>query len=66
MSSYLKTGELASVLRTYMRCREALANEFSSPPSIETESIYLESVRAATELSERKPKGNRTCWGLIR
>jgi DNA-binding SARP family transcriptional activator len=51
MSCYPKAGELASVLRTYMRCREALANEFSSPPSIETESIYLESVRAATELS---------------
>ncbi len=51
MSCYLKVGELASVLRTYMRCREALANEFSSPPSIETENIYLESVRAATELS---------------
>ena len=51
MSCYLKTGELASVLRTYMRCREALASEFSSPPSIETESIYLESARAATELS---------------
>lgn len=51
MSCYLKAGELASVLRTYMRCREALANEFSSPPSIETESIYLESMRAATELS---------------
>ncbi len=52
MSCYLKTDELASVLRTYMGCREALASEFSSPPSIETESIYLESVRAATELSE--------------
>ncbi|MGH8767877.1 MAG: bacterial transcriptional activator domain-containing protein [Burkholderiales bacterium] len=50
MSCYLKVGELASVLRTFMRCREALANELSSPPSIETESIYLESVRAATEL----------------
>ena len=51
MSWYLKAGELASVLRTYMRCREALANELSSPPSIETESIYLESARVATELS---------------
>lgn len=51
MSCYLKAGELASVLRTYMRCREALASEFASPPSIETESIYLESMRAATELS---------------
>ncbi len=51
MSCYLKRGELAGVLRTYLRCREALANELSSPPSIETESIYLESVRAATKLS---------------
>ena len=51
MSCYLKAGELASVLRTYTRCREALANELSCPPSIETENIYLESVRAATELS---------------
>ena len=51
MSCYLKAGEFASVLRTYTRCREALANELSCPPSIETENIYLESVRAATELS---------------
>lgn len=51
MSCYLKAGEFAGVLRTYARCREALANEFSSPPAIETENIYLESLRAATELS---------------
>ena len=51
MSCYLKAGEFASVLRTYACCREALANELSCPPSLETENIYLESVRAATELS---------------
>ena len=51
MSCYLKAGEFASVLRTYTRCREALARELSCPPSLETENIYFESVRAATELS---------------
>lgn len=51
MSCYLKAGEFASVLRTYKRCRDALANEFSSPPSIETENIYHEGVRAAAALT---------------
>jgi DNA-binding SARP family transcriptional activator len=64
MSCYLKVGELASVLRTYMRCREALANEFSSPPSIETENIYLESVRAAIELSGAQAARQSHLMGL--
>ena len=51
MSCYLKAGEFASVLRTYKRCRDALANEFSSPPSVETQNIYREGVRAASALS---------------
>jgi len=54
MSCYLKAGEFASVQRTYTRCREALARELSCPPSLETENIYFESVRAATELSREQ------------
>jgi DNA-binding SARP family transcriptional activator len=51
MSCYLKEGEVSRVVRTYQRCREALAKGLAATPSIETESIYLESMRAATELS---------------
>jgi len=57
MSCYLNLGEFASVCRTYMRCRGALANDLRSPPSLETERIYLESVRAATGLSGTQNAG---------
>lgn len=51
MSCYLKEGEVAGVVRTYLRCREALAKGLAARPSIETERLYLEAKRTATELS---------------
>jgi DNA-binding SARP family transcriptional activator len=51
MSCYLKEGEVAGVVRTYLQCREALAKGFAATPSIETERLYLEGMRAASELS---------------
>ena len=50
MCCYLKSGEFASVLRIYARCREALAHGLATPPSAETEHIYHESLRAAAAL----------------
>jgi LuxR family maltose regulon positive regulatory protein len=47
MSCYLKRGELASVLGTYRRCREALAKGLSAPVSGETQRLYVEAVHAA-------------------
>jgi DNA-binding SARP family transcriptional activator len=49
MGCYLKRGELAEVARTYNRCREALAKGLAMPPSMETERLYIEGVRGATE-----------------
>ena len=49
MSCYLKEGEVAAVVRTYVRCREALAKGLATTPSIETERLYLE-VKQASEL----------------
>lgn len=51
MSCYLKEGEVAEVVRTYLRCREALAKGLAAAPSIETERLYLEGKRASAELS---------------
>jgi DNA-binding SARP family transcriptional activator len=51
MSCYLKEGEVAGVVRTYLRCREALAKGLAATPSIETGRLYLEGMRAASELS---------------
>lgn len=51
MSCYLKEGEVAGVVRTYLRCREALAKGLAATPSMETERLYLEGKRASDELS---------------
>ena len=51
MSCYLKKGEVAGVVRTYVRCREALAKGLAARPSFETERLYLEGKRASAELS---------------
>lgn len=51
MSCYLNTGEFACVLRTYLRCREALAKGLATTPSMETERLYIEGVRGTTGLS---------------
>jgi DNA-binding SARP family transcriptional activator len=47
MNCYLKRGEFASALGTYLRCREALTKGLSAPISSETERLHLEALRAA-------------------
>ena len=49
MSCYLTRGEFASVLSTYLRCREALAKGLSAPVSSETERLRLEALRAVDQ-----------------
>ena len=49
MSCYLKRGEFAGVLGTYLRCREALAKGLAAPVSSETEHLYLEALRAVDQ-----------------
>ncbi|HEV8646617.1 MAG TPA: BTAD domain-containing putative transcriptional regulator [Burkholderiales bacterium] len=63
MSCYLKEGEVAGVVRTYLRCREALAKGLAATPSIETERLYLEGMRAATEPSAAKATGQSHPFG---
>ena len=59
MSCYLKRGELASVLGTYRRCREALAKGLCAPVSSETEQLYLEALHAThqriSQVESRSP-----------
>lgn len=50
MSCYLKRGELASVLSTYRRCREALVKGLCASVSCETEQLYLEALHATHPL----------------
>lgn len=50
MSCYLKRGELASVLSTYRRCREALVKGLCASVSSETEQLYLEALHATHPL----------------
>lgn len=47
MSCYLMRGEIAAVVRTYTRCREALAKGLAMRPSVETNRVYLQGVDAA-------------------
>ena len=47
MSCYLKRGEFASALGTYLRCCEALTKGLSAPISRETERLHLEALHAA-------------------
>ena len=39
MSFYLKQGELAGAMRTYLRCHEALAKELAATVSSEIERL---------------------------
>jgi DNA-binding SARP family transcriptional activator len=55
MSCYLKQGEFASAMGTYLRCREALAKGLASPVSCETERLYLEASVAAAERGITQP-----------
>jgi LuxR family maltose regulon positive regulatory protein len=55
MGCYLKRGEIASALATYLRCREALARGLSAPVSSDTARLYLQALHAA----ERTPHANR-------
>jgi DNA-binding SARP family transcriptional activator len=57
MSCYLKRGEIAGAMRTYLRCREALAKGLAAPISSETERLYLEASRAAAEREITQPAG---------
>ena len=60
MSCYLKRGELASVLSTYRRCREALVKGLCASVSSETEQLYLEALHATHPLivqSESRKSG---------
>ena len=63
MSCYLKQGEIAEVVRTYLQCREALAKGLAATPSIETERLHLEGMRAAAELSGAKAAGPSRLFG---
>jgi DNA-binding SARP family transcriptional activator len=51
MNCYLKRGEFASALGTYLRCREALTKGLSAPISSETERLHHEALRAADKRS---------------
>jgi DNA-binding SARP family transcriptional activator len=64
MSCYLKEGEVAGVVRTYLRCREALAKGLAATPSIETERLYLEGMRAINELNGAQAAGQSYLLGL--
>ena len=55
MSCYLKQGEFAGAMGTYLRCREALAKGLAAPISSETERLYLEASRAAAERGITQP-----------
>ena len=60
MSCYLKRGELAGVLGTYLRCREALAKGLSASVSSETERLYREALHEADRgitQADRLPPG---------
>ncbi len=46
MRGYLLMGEHSSVLRSYRRCLEAMNKGLGIQPSIATQEIYLEAVRA--------------------
>ena len=50
MSCYLNCGELASVLSTYRRCREALVKGLCASVSSETEELYLEALHVTHPL----------------
>jgi DNA-binding SARP family transcriptional activator len=63
MSCYLKEGEVAGVVRTYLRCREALAKGLAATPSIETERLYLEGMRAINELNGAQAAGQSYLMG---
>lgn len=49
MNSYLKRSEFSSVLRTYQRCREALTKGLAASASEETQRLYFEALRAASQ-----------------
>ena len=46
MSCYLNKGEVAAVARTYLRCQEAMAKGLGTTPSVETDRLYREALRA--------------------
>ena len=46
MSCYLNKSEMAAVARTYLRCQEAMAKGLGTAPSVETERLYREALRA--------------------
>lgn len=47
MNCYLKRGEFASALGTYLRCREALTKGLCAPTSSETERLRLDALSAS-------------------
>ncbi|HXF16622.1 MAG TPA: BTAD domain-containing putative transcriptional regulator, partial [Burkholderiales bacterium] len=47
MGCYLKQGEIARALDTYVRCREALAKGLSAAVSCETARLYVQVLREA-------------------
>jgi len=47
MGCYLKQGEVARALDTYVRCREALAKGLSAAVSCETARLYVQALREA-------------------
>lgn len=55
MSCYLKQGEFAGAMGTYLRCREALAKGLYAPISSETERLHLEASRAAAACGITQP-----------
>jgi DNA-binding SARP family transcriptional activator len=55
MSCYLKQGEFAGAMSTYLRCREALAKGLAAPVSSDTERLYLDASRAAAERGIAQP-----------
>lgn len=47
MRLHVQMGNPAEALRVFGRCRELLEEELGSSPSPETESLFLEILRAA-------------------
>jgi LuxR family maltose regulon positive regulatory protein len=54
MDCYLKQGEVARALDTYVRCREALAKGLSATVSCETARLYVQALREADNANRNR------------
>jgi branched-chain amino acid transport system substrate-binding protein len=52
MESHIAAGNPAEALRVYERCRQFLADELGAYPSLETEAVYLDVLRAENGTDE--------------